>query len=146
MEEKSSIKIVAVVILAIAAILFINSFRDDTSAPAVSEQVQQKREVAQKEQVQQKKEVAQKELDELIKLMKEEGLVQSYEFSESQNVVYVGKVWYTQNVQFKKDFLAKLSTLKETITGYHRFEVRDALSNEKVAEVTAFSGSLEVYK
>ena len=70
----------------------------------------------------------------------------SYEFSEKANVVYVGKIWYTQPVTFKKDFMGKVAALKKTITGYHRFEVLDAYSNEKVAEVTAFSGSLEIYK
>ena len=94
----------------------------------------------------QTKEQAQKELDEVMELSKTAGLVTSYEFSEKANVIYVGKVWYTQTVAFKKDFMAKVSTLKKTITGYHRFEVLDAYSNEKVAEVTAFSGSLEVYK
>ena len=94
----------------------------------------------------QSKEAAQKELDEVMKLAKTAGLVSSYEFSEKANVVYVGNVWYTQTVAFKKDFMGKVATLKKTITGYHRFEVLDAYSNEKVAEVTGFSGSLEVYK
>ena len=79
-------------------------------------------------------------------LAKASGLVTSYEFSNQANEVFVSNLWYTQTVQFKKDFLAKIASLKETITGYHRFQVRDALSNEKVAEVTAFTGSLEVYK
>lgn len=92
------------------------------------------------------KEKAQKELDDVIALSKKAGLVKSYEFSDKANVVYVNKMWYTQDVSFKKDFLAKIASLKTAITGYHRFEVRDAYSNEKVAEVTAFSGSLEVYK
>jgi hypothetical protein len=42
--------------------------------------------------------------------------------------------------------LAKVATLKKAITGYNHFEVRDAYSDEKVAEVTAFTNSLEVYK
>lgn len=79
-------------------------------------------------------------------LGKKSGLVTSYEFSESANVVYVGPLWYTQQVPFKKDFIAKIAMLKTNITGYRHFEVRDSYSNEKVAEVTAFSGSLEVYK
>lgn len=89
---------------------------------------------------------AQKELDELMDLSKQSDLVTTYEFSDSATVVYVGSTWYTQTVQFKKDFLAKVAMLKETITGYKHFEARDALSNEKVGEVTSFSGSLEVYK
>ena len=92
------------------------------------------------------KDKAKKDLDELMALSKKAGLVTSYEFSDSANVVYVSKLWYTQTVQFKKDFLEKVSILKESTTGYHRFEVVDAYSNDKVAEVTAFSGSLEVYK
>lgn len=92
------------------------------------------------------KEEAQKELTELMDLSKQANLVVSYEFSDTANVVYVTNLWYSLDVPFKKDFLAKVATLKETITGYHRFEVRNVKSNEKVAEVTAFSGSLEVYK
>lgn len=92
------------------------------------------------------KEKAQKELDDVMSLSKRAYLVTTYEFSDTATVVYADKVWYTQTVQFKKDFLAKIATLKKIITGYQHFEVRDAYSNEKVAEVTAFSGSLEVYK
>lgn len=49
-------------------------------------------------------------------------------------------------VQQKKDFLTSLSSMKKVATGYHRMEVRDTYSNEKVAEVTAFSGSVEILK
>jgi len=94
----------------------------------------------------QDKATAQKELDDFIKLSKEAGLVTTYEFSDKATVVYVDKAWYSQTVQFKKDFMAKIAMLKHTITGYNHFEVHDAYSDEKVAEVTAFSGSLEVYK
>ena len=92
------------------------------------------------------KEKAQQELGDLMATSKKAGLVESYEFSEKASVVFVGKVWYTQTVSFKKDFLAKIAMLKKDITGFQHFEVRDAYSNEKVAEVTSFSGSLEVYK
>ena len=93
------------------------------------------------------KQAAQKELDELMGLAKESGLVMSYDFTPDKGwTVYVGSVWYSQTVQFKKDFLAKIATLRKRITGYTFFEIRDAFSNEKVAEVTAFSSSLEVYK
>lgn len=91
-------------------------------------------------------EQAEKDLRELMRLAQTAKIVKSYEFSKNDDVVYVNPQWYLQDVKFKKDFLAKVSNLKETITGYHHFEVRDAFSNEKVAEVTAFSGSLEVYK
>lgn len=92
------------------------------------------------------KEKAQAELDELMELGKKSGLVESYEFSNKASVVYAGQVWYTQKVDFKKDFLAKVAMLKKAITGFQHFEVRDAYSNEKIAEVTSFTGSLEVYK
>jgi len=49
-------------------------------------------------------------------------------------------------VAFKKDFLAKVAMLQEAISGHHDFEVRNEHSDEKVGEVTAFSGGLEVYK
>ncbi len=49
-------------------------------------------------------------------------------------------------VTFKKDFLAKVATLQQASTGRHFFEVRDAHSNEKVGEVTAFERSLQVYR
>lgn len=89
---------------------------------------------------------AQKDLTDLMDLSKKANLVTSYELSATQDTIYVGDVWYTQTVQFKKDFLGKVATLKQEAFGSHFFEVHDAYSNEKVAEVTAFSGSLEVYK
>lgn len=89
---------------------------------------------------------AQKELDETMTLAKTAGLITTYEFSDKANVVYADNVWYTQTVQFKKDFLAKVGTLKKQVTGYQHFEVRDAYSNEKVAEITSFGGSLKIYK
>ncbi len=92
------------------------------------------------------KDAAQKELDDLMSKSKSAGLVTSYEFSDKATEVYVGEIWYTQTVQFKKDFIAKIGMLKKTITGYSHFEVRDAYSNEKVGEITAFSQSIEVYK
>ena len=89
---------------------------------------------------------AQKELDDIMALGKKAGLVVSYDFSDRASVVFVGATWYTQTVAFKKDFMAKVATLKKVITGYQNFKVIDAYSNEKVGEVTAFTGSLEVYK
>lgn len=90
------------------------------------------------------KEEAQKQIDEVIDLAKKAGLVTSYEFSDKASVVYVSSVWYTQTVQFKKDFMAKLSILKKSLNGFTRFEVRDYKSNELVGEVKY--NSLEVYK
>ncbi len=92
------------------------------------------------------KEDAQKELDHIMDLSKQANFALSYDFSNTGTVVYAGPAWYTQSVAFKKDFLAKVGALKKVITGYQHFEVRDANSNEKVGEITAFSGSLEVYK
>ena len=89
---------------------------------------------------------SQEALDALITLSKEAGVISSYEFSETANVVYVTDSWYNLDVSFKKDLMGKIASLKEAATGYHRFEVRNVKSNEKVAEVTAFSGSIEVYK
>lgn len=74
------------------------------------------------------------------------GLVSSYEFSDSERVIYVTDVWNSMTVALKKDFLAKVAMLQEAISGRHFFEARNEHSNEKVGEVTAFSGSLEVYK
>jgi hypothetical protein len=70
----------------------------------------------------------------------------SYEFSDRAVVVLIDKGWYGQNVQFKKDFIAKVGVLKKAVTGYSHFEVRDGYSNEKVAELTSFSQSIEIYK
>lgn len=89
---------------------------------------------------------AQKELDSDMALAKKAKLVSSYEFSDKASVIYVTDVWNGLTVEFKKDFLAKNAMLKKKITGYQHFEVRNYKSNEKVAEVTAFTGSLEVYK
>ncbi len=92
------------------------------------------------------KEEAQAQLEALMEVSKAAKIVTSYEFSETAVNVYVDKAWYEQPVTFKKDFLARVGNLKEITTGYKHFEVRDAYSNEKVAEIKSFSGSLEVYK
>ena len=135
-NKKSTVIAVVVFVIIILFFIFL-SWSDSPSGQNSSQSTQVS---------QQDKDAAQKELTEFMGLAKSAGLVASYDFSETGNIVYVGNIWYTQTVQFKKDFLAKIAMLKEKITGYHRFEVRDAYSNEKVAEVTAFSGSLEVYK
>ena len=92
------------------------------------------------------KKEAQDQLDAFMKTSKDAKLVTSYEFSETATVVYVDKMWYTQTVEFKKDFIAKIGMLKKAVTGYTHFELKDAYSNEKVGEITAFSQSIEVYK
>ena len=92
------------------------------------------------------KQKALKNFTDSLNLMKEGGIITSYDFSETSNVIYVSTGWYTMPVQQKKDFLTSLSSMKQVATGYHRLEVRDAYSNEKVAEVTALSGSVEILK
>lgn len=113
-----------------------------TNAPAVSPQ----KAVEDAQAKAQDKADAEKELKDIMALGVKAQLVKSYEFSDTAEVVYADSTWYSQTVQFKKDFIAKIAMLKERITGYRHFEVRDAYSNEKLAEVTAFSGSLEIYK
>jgi len=83
---------------------------------------------------------------ELMDLSEKANLVSSYTFSETERVIYVTDVWYSMTASFKKDLLAKVAMLQEAISGKRFFEVHDDHSNEKVGEVTAFSGSLEVYK
>ncbi len=89
---------------------------------------------------------AQKKLTDFMAKAKEATLVTSYEFSDTATVVYVGPIWYTQTATQKKDFMAYVANLKEAVTGYRHFEIHDAYSDEKVAEVTSFSGALKVYK
>jgi len=72
--------------------------------------------------------------------------VSSYEFSETERVIYVTDLWAPMTVAFKRDFLAEVAMLQEAIGRHHYFEVRNEHSDEKVGEVTAFSGGLEVYK
>ena len=89
---------------------------------------------------------AAKQFNDLMDLSEKGNLVSSYTFSDTERVIHVTDVWYSMTVQFKKDFLAKVAMLQETMSGKHFFEVRDEHSNDKVGEVTAFSGALEVYK
>lgn len=121
-------------------IWFFWSISGDTNSPP--------QEVAQPTQTQTiSKEDAQKEFDRLMNLSKQSGLVKSYEMNENTSLkIFASNVWYSQEVQFKKDMLAKFSSLQQSIYGRHRLEVRDVNSNEKLAEITAFSGSIEIYK
>jgi hypothetical protein len=89
---------------------------------------------------------AQAQFKDLMDLSEKGNLVSSYKFDDTDRVIYVTDVWYTMTVAFKKDFLAKVGMLQDAASGKHFFEVRDEHSNEKVGEVTAFSGALEVYK
>ncbi len=92
------------------------------------------------------KEQAQKDLTDFMETAKKAKLVSSYEFSDRANEVFIDSMWYTQKVDFKKDFIAKIGMLKKALTGYTHFEAKDAYTNEKVAEITAFSQSIEIYK
>jgi hypothetical protein len=92
------------------------------------------------------KEQAQKDLNDFMETAKKAKLVSFYEFSDKATVVYIDSMWYTQKVDFKKDFIAKIGLLKKALTGYSHFEARDAYNNEKVAEITSFSQSIEIYK
>ena len=52
----------------------------------------------------------------------------------------------SSTLAFKKDFRVKVAMLQEATIGRHFFDVRNRHSIEKVGQVTAFSGSLVVYK
>lgn len=88
---------------------------------------------------------AQKELSDFMILSTDAHIVKSYDFTNDR-VIYVDKMWYQMTVVQKQNFVAHVGRLKEAATGYRHFEVRDAFSNEKVAEITAFLGSIEIYK
>lgn len=97
------------------------------------------------------KEKAQKELDEFMVLAKKADLITSYDFSKLNDTVYrwdmyAGKTWYIQTVQQKKDFIAYIAIHKKAITGYSNFKLLDGYTNEKIAEFTSFSSSIEIYK
>ena len=143
--KKRWFKIVAVLFI----IGFIGSLFDDSPAPAPVQQTQPEKQEVAKAPEPSTTDIADalKEIERLMDISKQAGLVKSYEISkETPLTIYADKAWYTQNVQFKKDMLAKFSTLQQIAYGRHRLEVRDAYSNEKLAEVTAFSGSIELYK
>jgi uncharacterized protein YpmB len=119
-------------------IMFVNMFSGSNKPQTITENTQPISQIS--------KDQAQKELVDLMALSKKAGLVTSYEFSEKATEIFIGKTWYSQTVEFKKDFIAKVGLLKKAITGYTHFEARDAYNNEKVAEITAFSQSIEIYK
>ena len=89
---------------------------------------------------------AAKEFKDLTDLSEKGNLVSSYTFLHTERVVFVTDVWYAMDVKFKKSFLANVAMLQDAISGQHYFEVRHDHSNETVALVTAFGGSLQVYK
>ncbi|MFZ2072690.1 MAG: hypothetical protein WA101_02345 [Minisyncoccia bacterium] len=130
-------------VVLIVIIFFINLFNggssNSTTPPPQQTQQQTSTPTVSKEQ-------AQKELNDFMETAKKAKLVSSYEFSDKATVVYIDSMWYTQKVDFKKDFIAKIGLLKKAVTGYSHFEAKDAYSNEKVAEITSFSQSIEIYK
>jgi hypothetical protein len=77
---------------------------------------------------------AARQFKDLMDLSEKSTLVSSYKFSDTDRVIYVTDVWYSMTVPFKKDFLAKVAMLRDTISGKHFFEVRDEHSNEKVGD------------
>lgn len=133
-----------IVFAVILGIIFISTLGDSPSpSPSVTNTEPEPQQVAPSIS----KEDAQKEFDRLMQMSKDAGLVKSYEITADAPLkIYADKMWYSQDVQFKKDMLAKFSTLQQAMYGRHRLEVRDAYSNEKLGEITAFSGSIEIYK
>lgn len=91
-------------------------------------------------------EKAKTELKDTLTAYEKAGAVHSYKFDESARVVYADSNWYGQTVTQKKDFIAYVGSHLDVMLGNHHFEVRDAYSNELAGEMTAFSGSIEVYK
>jgi len=77
------------------------------------------------------------DFDSVMNTAEKANLVSSYKISETERVIYVTDFWYTMNLSFKNDFLAKIAMDQEAISGTHFFEVHDDHSDEKVAEVTA---------
>ena len=139
-QKKVSLKKLHIGAIILFVIWFFWSMSGDTNSPSP--------ETTQSTQTQTiSKEDAQKEFNRLMNLSKQSGLVKSYEMNENTSLkIFVSNIWYSQEVQFKKDMLAKFSSLQQSIYGRHRLEVRDANSNEKLAEITAFSGGIEIYK
>lgn len=138
------------VVFFLVLVISLTSLLNNTVGKTTQKSPESQPEVVVAQQPQISKEEAQKELESLMKLSKESGLVMSYDFSELgteiyQNDVYIGKGWYSQTVQFKKDFMARIGILKEVLTGYSNVEFRDGYSNEKVAEISGFKG-IQVYK
>ena len=129
-------------IVVIVIIFFINMFSGSSNSPVPTPQPTQQ----QTQTPTVSKEQAQKELTDFMETAKKAKLVSSYEFSDKATIVYIDSMWYTQKVDFKKDFIAKIGLLKKAVTGYTHFEAKDAYTNEKVAEITAFSQSIEIYK
>jgi hypothetical protein len=128
--------LVIVIILTVLVVVKISQPSDPEPEPVVVTEVKQS---------------AQKQLDDKMNLLIEKGMVTSYSFSSKdnssvENVIYVSNLWYNTPATLKKDILSSLAGLKEQARGSHRFEVRDANSNEKLGEVTAFSGEIKIYK
>ena len=76
---------------------------------------------------------AQQKLDDILSKAKTAGLVTSYDLS-SVPVIYVGPVWYTQTVQFKKDFLASIAMGLQTTIGKYFLEARTDTPTKRLAK------------
>lgn len=75
----------------------------------------------------------------VYKDVKQIGGVDAYE-------IYVDYMWYAMKIDMKRDVVAKFSMIKKDITGYKNIKFKDSNSGELVAEVTSFSGGIEIYK
>jgi hypothetical protein len=60
--------------------------------------------------------------------------------------LYVDTGWYYLKVDQKKNLVSKFSQVKQKITGYKNIKFKDSNTGGIIAEVTSFSGSIEIYK
>ena len=133
---------IATVLIGIIVITFIGQLgTSKSSTPVASENTQANSQAPSLSAAQ-----ASADFSSVMSTAEKANLVSSYKFSDTERVIYVTEVWYTMNVSFKKDFLAKIAMDQEAIGGKHFFEVHDDHSDEKVAEVTALTEDLKVYK
>lgn len=92
------------------------------------------------------KQVAIDEWNKLIDIGKEGKLIYKNDKNNLAYDIYVDYGWYLIKVDMKKNIVSRMSKIKEEITGYHNIKFKDSNSGKIVAEVTAFSGSTEIYK
>lgn len=93
------------VILGIVVLVFIINLFSGSSA-STTQTSQPTPQKAEKPTV--SKEQAQKDLTDFMETAKKAKLVSSYEFSDKATEVFIDSAWYTQKVDFKKDFIAKI--------------------------------------
>lgn len=92
------------------------------------------------------KQVVIDEWNRLVDIGKEGKIIYKDDKNNLAYDIYVDYGWYLIKVDMKKNIVSRMSKLKEEITGYHNIKFKDSNSGEIVAEVTAFSGSTEIYK